>query len=180
MTANVSPTRRFIKLSEFRWLSYHLHLNNRKLWYNHFLHVFDARLKASLLSKPLIWKITIVFFHHSRFLLGEYFLDCSHSVHESCIDKVTSECLPDLSTLSPFSTDLTTLVKGSRRNSTNHSYGPPYLLEMCINELEARGLMAEGIYRICGCVEDIEKLKTTFEQGTLFNLCVHIISWNHG
>lgn len=47
---------------------------------------------------------------------------------------------------------------------------------MCINELEARGLMAEGIYRICGCVEDIEKLKTTFEQGTLFNLCVHMIS----
>lgn len=129
--------------------------------------------------KPLIWKITIVFFSISVFLVGCFFLDCCHSVHESCIDKVTSECLPDLSSLSPFSTDLTTLVKGSRQNSTSHSYGPPYLLEKCINELEARGLMAEGIYRICGCVEDIEKLKSTFEQGTLFNDCTRACTITH-
>lgn len=70
--------------------------------------------------------------------------------------------------LSPFSTDLTSLVKGSLVNGRNESHAPPYILQTCINEVEARGLTTEGIYRICGSVEEIEKLKNLFEKGTTF------------
>lgn len=34
----------------------------------------------------------------------------------------------------------------------------------CIEEIERRGLLDEGIYRICGSNNDIKAIKTSFEE----------------
>lgn len=91
--------------------------------------------------------------------------DCGLLVHESCIDIVKNECKPDLRTIPPFSTDLTTIVKGS--GSSVASYGVPYILEMCVKEVEARGIGTEGIYRVPGSVDEVENLKNQFERGKI-------------
>ena len=55
-----------------------------------------------------------------------------------------------------FGVDLTTLVKAS--NTVR-----PFVVDLCIGEVERRGLRVEGIYRACGSNEEIELLKNRFE-----------------
>lgn len=43
--------------------------------------------------------------------------------------------------------------------------GRPFVLEKCIEEIEQRGLRVEGIYRVSGSKELIERLKALFEKG---------------
>ncbi|CAG7724327.1 unnamed protein product [Allacma fusca] len=85
--------------------------------------------------------------------------DCGFSIHESCAEKTFNECEPRVEFLKEiFGTDLTTLVKAAGGGK------PPFVLEKCIVEIEKRGLHTEGIYRVSGSRELIERLKSFLEQ----------------
>lgn len=71
------------------------------------------------------------------FLIGHhnlYFpLDCGLNVHKQCSKVVPNDCQPDLRHVKKvYSCDLTTLVKA-------HNTKRPMVVDMCIQELEARG-----------------------------------------
>ena len=86
--------------------------------------------------------------------------DCGLSIHTSCVEKTFNECEPRIEFLKEiFGTDLTTLVKAAGGGK------PPFVLEKCITEIEKRGIYTEGIYRVSGSRELIERLKSLLEQG---------------
>ena len=66
-----------------------------------------------------------------------------------------------------FGTDLTTSLK----NEPSIGKQVPNVVLDCIAEIEARGLTAEGIYRVSGSQESVEQLKLAFERG-LFIFCL--------
>jgi len=41
---------------------------------------------------------------------------------------------------------------------------PPFILEKCVSEIERRGMCVEGIYRVSGSKELIERLRSLFER----------------
>lgn len=55
-----------------------------------------------------------------------------------------------------FGIDLTAFVKAS--NSPR-----PFVVDLCVAQVERRGFRTEGIYRACGSNEQIEQLKNRFE-----------------
>lgn len=60
-------------------------------------------------------------------------LDCGLNVHKQCSKVVPNDCQPDLRHVKKvYSCDLTTLVKA-------HNTKRPMVVDMCIQELEARG-----------------------------------------
>jgi hypothetical protein len=84
--------------------------------------------------------------------------DCQFSIHEGCLDKVSSECCPNLNDAKEiFGLDLNFMVKVAGGKA-------PFVLEKCITEIEKKGLNTEGIYRVSGSRELIEKLRTMFEK----------------
>ncbi|XP_030636848.1 beta-chimaerin [Chanos chanos] len=84
--------------------------------------------------------------------------DCGLNVHKQCSSLVPSDCQPDLRRIKKvFSCDLTTLVKA-------HNTQRPMVLDMCIREIEHRGLKSEGIYRVSGFSEHIEDVKLAFDR----------------
>lgn len=61
-------------------------------------------------------------------------VDCGFSAHRKCSEKVPNECCPDLKYVTrAFGVDLTTLVKA-------HNTARPFVVDMCVNEIEKRGL----------------------------------------
>lgn len=58
-----------------------------------------------------------------------------------------------------FGIDLTTLL-------TAHSATLPFVITKCAQEVEARGLTTEGIYRLSGFQDEIEALKMSFDTGS--------------
>lgn len=59
-----------------------------------------------------------------------------------------------------FGVDLTTLNKA-------HGTRLPFLVDMCVKEIENRGLSSEGIYRVSGLRDDVEALKLAFDKGCI-------------
>lgn len=67
-------------------------------------------------------------------------------------------CSPDLRHIRRvFGIDLTTFVKAS--NAVR-----PFVVDLCIAEVERRGLRTEGLYRACGSSDEIDYLKNRFES----------------
>ncbi|XP_036411375.1 beta-chimaerin isoform X1 [Megalops cyprinoides] len=84
--------------------------------------------------------------------------DCGLNVHRQCSQLVPRDCRPDLSRIKRvFSCDLTTLVKA-------HNTQRPLVVDMCIREIERRGLQSEGLYRVSGFTEHIEDVKLAFDR----------------
>ncbi|XP_018431954.1 PREDICTED: beta-chimaerin isoform X2 [Nanorana parkeri] len=84
--------------------------------------------------------------------------DCGLNVHKQCSKYVPSDCQPDLKRIKKvYSCDLTTLVKA-------HNTPRPMVVDMCIQEIEQRGLTSEGLYRVSGFTEHIEDVKMSFDR----------------
>lgn len=84
--------------------------------------------------------------------------DCGFSAHYRCSEKLPADCCPDLKQLrGVFGIDLTTLVKA-------HKITRPFVIDKCIKEIEARGLDAEGLYRVSGYQEEMDNLRMAFEK----------------
>jgi hypothetical protein len=56
-----------------------------------------------------------------------------------------------------FGIDLTTLVKAQNTLI-------PAVVEMCIKEIESRGVTSEGLYRVAGFHDDVEAIKMAFDK----------------
>lgn len=86
--------------------------------------------------------------------------DCGFIAHKKCSELVPSKCVPDLKRIRGiFGTDLTTIV-------TLHKCQIPFIVKKCVEEVEFRGLMQEGIYRISGFADEIEALKLALDKGS--------------
>ncbi|ELW64145.1 N-chimaerin [Tupaia chinensis] len=84
--------------------------------------------------------------------------DCGLNVHKQCSKMVPNDCKPDLKHVKKvYSCDLTTLVKA-------HITKRPMVVDMCIREIEARGLNSEGLYRVSGFSDLIEDVKMAFDR----------------
>uniref|UniRef100_A0A8D0BFF6 Chimerin 2 n=1 Tax=Salvator merianae TaxID=96440 RepID=A0A8D0BFF6_SALMN len=84
--------------------------------------------------------------------------DCGLNVHKQCSKYVPNDCQPDLKRIKRvYCCDLTTLVKA-------HNAQRPMVVDICIREIEARGLKSEGIYRVSGFTEHIEDVKMAFDR----------------
>ncbi|XP_048391045.1 N-chimaerin isoform X4 [Stegostoma tigrinum] len=84
--------------------------------------------------------------------------DCGLNVHKQCSKMVPNDCKPDLKHVKKvYSCDLTTLVKA-------HNTKRPMVVDMCIREIENRGLMSEGLYRVSGFSDLIEDVKLAFDR----------------
>uniref|UniRef100_A0A671UQF8 N-chimaerin n=1 Tax=Sparus aurata TaxID=8175 RepID=A0A671UQF8_SPAAU len=84
--------------------------------------------------------------------------DCGLNVHKQCSKLVPSDCQPDLRRIKKvFSCDLTTLVKA-------HNTTRPMVVDMCIQEIELRGMKSEGLYRVSGFSEHIEDVRLSFDR----------------
>uniref|UniRef100_A0A8C9TLR6 Chimaerin n=1 Tax=Scleropages formosus TaxID=113540 RepID=A0A8C9TLR6_SCLFO len=84
--------------------------------------------------------------------------DCGLNVHKQCSKVVPDDCKPDLKHVKKvYSCDLTTLVKA-------HNTKRPMVVDMCIREIESRGLKSEGLYRVSGFSDLIEDVKLAFDR----------------
>ncbi|XP_051812305.1 beta-chimaerin isoform X2 [Acanthochromis polyacanthus] len=84
--------------------------------------------------------------------------DCGLNVHKQCSKLVPSDCQPDRRRIKKvFSCDLTTLVKA-------HNTTRPMVVDMCIREIELRGMKSEGLYRVSGFSEHIEDVRLAFDR----------------
>ncbi|KAF6361234.1 chimerin 1 [Rhinolophus ferrumequinum] len=87
--------------------------------------------------------------------------DCGLNVHKQCSKMVPNDCKPDLKHVKKvYSCDLTTLVKA-------HITKRPMVVDMCIREIESRGLNSEGLYRVSGFSDLIEDVKMAFDRETM-------------
>ncbi len=83
--------------------------------------------------------------------------DCGFAAHRKCSEKSRLDCRPDLRYVRRmFAVDLTTLCMA-------HGLSVPAVVQHCLAEIERRGLDQEGIYRISGSHEDIEKLRLAYD-----------------
>uniref|UniRef100_A0A4W3H9C3 Beta-chimaerin n=1 Tax=Callorhinchus milii TaxID=7868 RepID=A0A4W3H9C3_CALMI len=84
--------------------------------------------------------------------------DCGLNVHKQCSKVVPNDCQPDLKRIKKvYCCDLTTLVKA-------HNMQRPMVVDMCIQEIEARGMKSEGLYRLSGFTEHVEDVKMAFDR----------------
>ncbi|XP_077472586.1 N-chimaerin-like [Stigmatopora argus] len=84
--------------------------------------------------------------------------DCGVNVHKQCSPLVPNNCKPSLRHIRKvYSCDLTTLVNA-------HNTARPMVVDMCIREIESRGLKSEGLYRISGFSDSVEEVKMAFDK----------------
>lgn len=84
--------------------------------------------------------------------------DCGFTAHNKCSELVPAKCVPDLKRIrGVFGTDLTTLV-------TAHQCTIPFVIRRCVEEVECRGMLQEGIYRVSGFADEIEALKLALDK----------------
>ncbi|KAI4810720.1 hypothetical protein KUCAC02_013653 [Chaenocephalus aceratus] len=89
---------------------------------------------------------------------GVHCSDCGLNVHKQCSKLVPSDCQPDLRRIKKvYSCDLTTLVKA-------HNTTRPMVVDMCIREIELRGMNSEGLYRVSGFSEHVEEVRLAFDR----------------
>ncbi|KRT84738.1 hypothetical protein AMK59_43 [Oryctes borbonicus] len=78
--------------------------------------------------------------------------------HTRCSEKIPNDCVPDLKYLrGVFGIELTTLL-------TVHHAELPFVVTKCVEEVEARGLHTEGIYRLSGFAEEIDAIKMALDK----------------
>ncbi|KRY53041.1 N-chimaerin, partial [Trichinella britovi] len=83
--------------------------------------------------------------------------ECGFAAHRRCAEKTPQDCRPDLKYVKrTFGVDLTTF-------SMAHRVPVPHVVEWCVDEIERRGLDTEGLYRVSGSHEQIEKLRLQFD-----------------
>lgn len=84
--------------------------------------------------------------------------DCGFCAHYKCSEMVPPKCVPDLKKIrGVFGTDLTTLV------TARHCL-LPFVVRNCVEEVECRGMLQEGIYRVSGFADEIEALKLALDR----------------
>ena len=84
--------------------------------------------------------------------------DCGFIAHKKCSELVPAKCVPDLKKIRGiFGIDLTTIVQV-------HKCQVPFIIIKCVQEVEKRGLLQEGIYRISGFADEIETLKLALDK----------------
>lgn len=78
--------------------------------------------------------------------------------HTKCSELVPAKCLPDLKRIrGVFGVDLTTL-------SAAHQCSIPFVIKHCVEEVESRGMLQEGIYRVSGFADEIDALKLALDR----------------
>lgn len=83
------------------------------------------------------YEVRMLFIDHHNLCFP---LDCGLNVHKQCSKVVPNDCQPDLRHVKKvYSCDLTTLVKA-------HNTKRPMVVDMCIQELEARGKKKACVY----------------------------------
>ncbi|XP_031574844.1 N-chimaerin-like [Actinia tenebrosa] len=99
--------------------------------------------------KNFLWGLT---------LQGYKCQDCGMNAHKQCYRRTNKDCMPDKKYVRRlFGEDLTTVVK-------LHDTKRPFVVDICVREVEERGLDSEGIYRVSGFADDIEALKNSFDK----------------
>ncbi|KAK6053473.1 SH2 domain protein [Cooperia oncophora] len=97
-------------------------------------------------------------YEHSGIFKGVRCEDCGFAAHKRCSEHTLPDCRPEARYVKRmFAVDLTTLCLA-------HSTPIPPVVTKCIYEVEARGLNVEGIYRVSGSHEHMEKLKRQFDS----------------
>nr|NP_727007.1 Rho GTPase activating protein at 5A, isoform A [Drosophila melanogaster]AAF46047.1 Rho GTPase activating protein at 5A, isoform A [Drosophila melanogaster] len=84
---------------------------------------------------------------------------CGFVAHSKCSELVPPKCVPDLKRIrGVFGTDLTTMVQLEPHHQI------PFVVRRCVEEVEARGMLQEGIYRVSGFADEIEALKLALDR----------------
>lgn len=84
--------------------------------------------------------------------------DCGFIAHIKCSELVPSKCVPDLKKIrGVFGCDLTAVV-------TAYKCIIPFVVQRCVEEVEARGMLQEGIYRVSGFADEIDALKLALDR----------------
>lgn len=84
--------------------------------------------------------------------------DCGCVAHDKCSEIAPPQCMPDLKKYRGiFGLDLTIVV-------SSYKCSIPFVVRCCVEEVEARGMLQEGIYRISGFADEIEALKLAYDQ----------------
>ncbi|KAI6176725.1 SH2 motif and Protein kinase C and RhoGAP domain containing protein [Aphelenchoides bicaudatus] len=99
--------------------------------------------------------------------------NCGYSAHRKCSERVKKDCYPNSKYVKRmFGIDLITLCMA-------HNVEVPPVLTLCIDEINRRGLHMEGIYRVSGSHDQMDKLRKQFdachpvnlEQEDIHNVC---------
>lgn len=84
--------------------------------------------------------------------------DCGFVAHNKCSELVPAKCLPDMKNIrGVFGTDLTTVAQ-------LYQCSIPFVVRRCVEEVEARGMLQEGIYRVSGFADEIDALKLALDS----------------
>ena len=84
--------------------------------------------------------------------------DCGIIAHNKCSELVPAKCVPDLKRIrGVFGTDLTIVVQ-------LYQCSIPFVVRRCVEEVEARGMLQEGIYRVSGFADEIDALKLALDS----------------
>lgn len=84
--------------------------------------------------------------------------NCGFIAHNKCSELVPAKCVPDMKKMrGVFGSDLTTIVQA-------HKCQIPFVVRQCIEEVEARGMLQEGIYRVSGFADEIDALKLSLDR----------------
>ncbi|CAB3402233.1 unnamed protein product [Caenorhabditis bovis] len=95
---------------------------------------------------------------------GQRCEDCGFAAHKKCSEKTLHDCRPEAKYVKRmFSVDITTLCLA-------HGTDIPPVVTQCIAEVERRGLHVEGIYRVSGSYEHIEKLRLQYDANQSVDL----------
>ncbi|KAL3087161.1 hypothetical protein niasHS_005400 [Heterodera schachtii] len=85
-------------------------------------------------------------------------LDCGFSAHKRCSTIARHDCLPGAKYVKRmFGVDLASFCLA------HHVDVPPVVVQ-CVNEVERRGLNVEGIYRVSGSHERMDRLRQQFDM----------------
>uniref|UniRef100_A0A0K8TMP0 Putative chimerin rho-gtpase-activating protein n=1 Tax=Tabanus bromius TaxID=304241 RepID=A0A0K8TMP0_TABBR len=83
---------------------------------------------------------------------------CGFTAHYKCSELVPPKCVPDLKRVrGVFGTDLTTVVAAFKCDI-------PFVVRLCVEEIENRGMLQEGIYRVSGFADEIDALRITLDK----------------
>ena len=56
-----------------------------------------------------------------------------------------------------------------------HCRPRPFVVDLCVKEIEGRGLDAEGLYRVSPSNDDLDSLRLTFDEGKRLLLMLKIM-----
>ncbi|VDN02022.1 unnamed protein product [Thelazia callipaeda] len=83
--------------------------------------------------------------------------DCGFCAHKKCSERTIHDCRPEAKYVKRmFAVDISTLCMA-------HGVKIPPVVSACITEIERRGLHVEGIYRVSGSHEQMERLRRQFD-----------------